>query len=279
MWQKVETDDDVLSIRSGGSRDHKSLSSGPAGDGSQGSYSARHGQAHVPSYPPVYFPYPMAPSMFASAGGADARSRIGLHSHPYFSHLPRLGYSTPHPHLPPPLLHSDGGGGGHYPRPGRPWWTVPPFPPPSHLHHPHHGHPPPNESDSYKPISTQEQQPPPSQLNSVVTTGHDNMASTTASVPRTSSRNAYSQQRLSILKKQQQQKEQASKNARENDRKNLYVTTSGLKSLSTDESPRTMQLTKSSEGTSLYKDDTLKEEEGVSRLEVAKLNSKYLSSQ
>lgn len=287
LWQKVESDEDALSGRPGGSRDHKSLASGSGshgGEGSQGSFS-RHGQPHVPSYPPpMYFPYPMGPSMFTSAGGGDARSRIGLQSHPYFSHLPRLGYSSAQPHLPPPsLLHSDGGGGGHY-RPGRPWWTVPPFPPPSHLHHPHHSHPPPMDSNYHEPASVQEQHPPPSsQHTSVTTAGHENMAtSTTTSVPRTSSRNAYSQQRISILKKQQQHKEQASKSAREQDKTNLYMTTSALNSLRIDESPKVNRMNKSSEGASLLvlsKSDVSKEDEGVHKLEVTKLSSKFMPSQ
>lgn len=41
--------------------------------------------------------------------------------------------------------------------------------------------------------------------------------STTSSVPRTTSRNAYTQQRLSILRKQQQ-KEQASRSAKEQEK-------------------------------------------------------------
>lgn len=281
LWEKVESDDDVLSGRPG-SRDLKSLSSGSGGESSQGSFS-RHGQPHVPSYPPpMYFPYPMGPSVFTTAGGADARSRMGLHSHPYFSNLPRLGYSSAPPHLPPPsLLHSDGGGGGQYPRPGRPWWTVPPFPPPSHLHHPHHSHPPPVDSHE-----SQEQQPPPSSQHvSVTTTGHEMMPTTTAtSVPRTSSRNAYSQQRLSILKKQQQQKEQASKSAKEKDKMNLFVTTTNaLKSLGIDESSRVARMTKISEGDSLLhssaNSDVPKEDEGVQKTEFTKLNSKFVPSQ
>lgn len=211
----------MLSGRSGGGRDHKV--SGPGLEGVQTSFSTRHGQPHVPSYPhpPMYFPYPMAPSMFPSSGGGDARNRIGLSSHPYFSHLPRLGYSST---LPPPPLHpTDGGGGGHYPRPGRPWWTVPPFPPPSHLHHPHHSHPPPNDNDRH--LTYQDEHPPPPMQQPELTTTASEFV-TTSTVPRTTSRNAYTQQRMSILRKQQQ-KEQASKSPRE---QNLSMSNSVLKS-------------------------------------------------
>lgn len=277
MWQKVESDEDVLSGRPGGSRDHKTLTSGSgpsSGEGTHGSYSSRH-QPHVPSYPPpppMYFPYPMAPSMFTSAGG-DARS---ISSHPYFSHLPRLGYSPAPLHLPPPSLHHiDGGGDGHYPRPGRPWWTVPPIPPPSHLHHPHHSHPPPTDSNYHRPISIQEQQPPPSSQETLTTTVLPE-ASTTSSVPRTSSRNAYSQQRLSILKKQQQQKEHASKNAMEQD-KNQFVSSNSLKLITTGVSSK---LKLGSEGDNVTEEENnSKEDKGVQKMEIAKMSSKSMTNQ
>ena len=209
MWQKVESDDDILSGRPG-SRDHRIA--GPS-TGAESSFASRN----IPSYSPhpsMYFPYPMAHSMFSGTGTGDARNRIGLSSHPYFSHLPRLGYSSSQPHLPPPPLpHMDGGGGGHYPRPGRPWWTVPPFPPPSHLHHPHHSHPPPNDDRlNDRPNSFQDNHPPISTQQTIPVS--EPVSSTTSSVPRTTSRNAYTQQRLSILRKQQQ-KEQTSKNSKE----------------------------------------------------------------
>lgn len=46
LWQTVESYDDVLSGRPGSGRDFKN-----SGAGIEGSYSSRHGQAHMPSYP------------------------------------------------------------------------------------------------------------------------------------------------------------------------------------------------------------------------------------
>lgn len=258
MWEKVESDDDVLCGRPGSGRDHLKTHAGvPSG---HASFSSRHGQQGMPSYPnpAMYFPYTMPPSMFSSAGGGDARTRIGVPSHPYFTHLPRLGYSSANPPLPPPSLHhTDGGEGGHFPRLGRPWWTVPPFPPPSHLHHPHHSHPPPNDSSS--PFSSEVQHPSTSTQDTPETAATPEVvhASTTSSVPRTTSRNAYTQQRLSILKKHQQ-KEQASKKT---------LLNSALKTTIPDVVPKVKDL-----------DYEVSEQKGVRQIE-AKFSSKYLSSQ
>ena len=271
LWEKVESDEDVLCGRSGSSRDHQKSHAGsgvPSGGG-HASFSSRHGQHNMPSYPTpaMYFPYTMPPSMFTSTGGGDARNRIGLPSHPYFTHLPRLGYSAANPHLPPPSLHhTDGGGGGHFPRLGRPWWTVPPFPPPSHLHHPHN-HPPPNDS---RPFSIEVQHPSTTTQQTPVTsiTSEAVPATTTSSVPRTTSRNAYTQQRLSILKKQQQ-KEQASK-------KNLYFN-SALKQAIPDVAPKVKMIAKNPD-LDIATHKEIKEEKGVQQMD-AKFSSKFMPSQ
>lgn len=227
-----------------------------------------------PPHPPMYFPYPMAPSMFTSSGGGDTRNRIGMSSHPFFSHLPRLGYSSAHLHLPPPPLHhSDGGGGGHYPRPGRPWWTVPPFPPPSHLHHPHHNHPPPNDND--RPF--QDQHPPPSvqQTPQVTTSASEHVSTaTTSPVPRTTSRNAYTQQRLSILRKQQQ-KEQVARTIKEQDIKHQFM--SNCSAMKSDVSLTVMKTEDNDSAVDKY---TSKEGKGVRNYEEsAKFNSNFKPNQ
>lgn len=219
-------------------------------EGGQASFSSRHNQPHVPPFPPhpMYFayPHPMATSIFTNTGSGDNRSQMGISSHPFFTHLPRLGYSS---HAPPapPLHHMEGGGGGPYPRPGRPWWTVPPFPPPSHLHHPHHNHPPPDDNYT-EPVSIQDHHPSSHNTPPITSSAQ----TTTTSIPRTSSRNAYSQQRLSILKKHQQQKEQASKIKDQENGVNLkkdIVSSSivtGMKTVDSDVSPSTkMRMIKS----------------------------------
>ena len=283
MWQKVESDDDVLSGRSGSGREHRVVGPGSGGDGSQASFSSRHGHPHMHSYPPhpMYFtyPHPMTHSMFPSAGGGDARNRIGISSHPFFSHLPRLGYSPSHPHLqPPPIHHTDGGGGGPYPRLGRPWWTVPPFPPPSHLHHPHHSHPPPSDN-----VLDSNQDHSPLSSHSTTSVPESAVNTITSSVPRTSSRNAYSQQRLSILKKQQHQKEQASKTDKGQvsdvhiGSKNLSLQNNTAKPVSTDSSQRVKLILKTKETESTFQLN--KEDKGTRGNEDVKLSSTMKLSQ
>lgn len=242
LWQNVDGDEGVLTgaSRSGGIRgDLKHVVSAGHGPGSMsgsGPFSTAKGHPHMAPYPPhpMYFPYPhsMPHSLFPGASGSgDSRNRMGgMSAHPFFTHPPRLGYSSPtHPHLLPPPLHPmSGGGGGPYPRPGRPWWTVPPFPPPSHLHHhPHysHDHPPPGGNiHEYNSVQEDNSSPCAAQIDPAASSGSESPSVPAKSVvPRTSSRNAYSQQRQSILKKQQLQKEQALKTGKKLDTNVRYT--------------------------------------------------------
>ncbi len=92
---------------------------------------------------------------------------------------------------------------------------------------------------------------------------------TTSSVPRTTSRNAYTQQRLSILKKQQQ-KEQASK-------KSLYFSNNTLKSTNPDVSPTVKVITKNAE-VNIAPSMEMKKEKGFQKAD-AKFSSKIMPSQ
>ena len=146
LWQKIESDDDVLSGRD--QRAGHSGGSGGAQHGSSsgsGSSSVPHSGGHMPHfpgrpgipYPPVYPPYgypPMSHHMFPGAHPGDARSRIPTHQ-PLF-HPPRLELQSMSgggpPHHP-----GTGTGAGSY-RPARPWWNIPPGAPHPAVSHPSH---------------------------------------------------------------------------------------------------------------------------------------------
>lgn len=241
LWQNVDGDEGILTGgRSGGIRgDHKHMGSSVhvpismGGSSVPAPYSTSKGHPHMSAYPPMhpmYFPpysHSMSHSVYpGAAGSGDSRNQMGgMSTHPFFTHPPRLGYSSPqHPHLLPQPLHPmSGGGGGPYSRPGRPWWTVPSFPPPSHLHHhPHHSpsHPPLPTGNYHDHNMVQEEHlaPSTSQLDHASpSVTESSIAPAKSAAPRTNSRNAYSQQRQTLLKKQQQQKEQSFKTGKKQD--------------------------------------------------------------
>ena len=239
LWENVDGDKGILTGgRSGGIRgDHKHMGSSVHGPISMGGssipppFSAAKGHPHMSPYPihPMYFPpygHSMPHSMYpGTSGSGDSRNQMGgMSTHPFFTHPPRLGYSSP-PHLLPQPLHpmSGGSGGGPYSRPGRPWWTVPSFPPPSHLHlHPQHSsshhHPPGVNYHDHELVQDEHISPSASPLDQTdPSETESSVLSATLAAPRTNSRNAYSQQRQTLLKKQQQQKEQSLKNGKKQD--------------------------------------------------------------
>lgn len=93
----------------------------------------------------------------------------------------------------------------------------------------------------------------------LTTTTSEFVTTSTSTVPRTTSRNAYTQQRMSILRKQQQ-KEQASKSPRE---QNLSMSDSVLK-------PNAMCVSQKMKLLSMNEDVVDDNKEGVQRLEGAK---------
>ena len=262
LWQKIETDDDVLS-----GRDQRGGASGGHSGGGNSSTSMPHSghMTHFASrpglpYPPVYphYGYPPMGQMFASTHPGDARSRL---TSQHMFHPPRLELQSMS-HVPP----HHGGSGGSY-RPARPWWTIPPGAPTSHPSHPHHmppffpPYPPPhyhhhptfpqNSNNHYgdmadnvptfvptsQYVPTTNPSPNPSSnpsTTSLSSSSNNHLSSSTSggahsspTVHRTSARNAYSQQRANLLRqRQEQQRKQQQQQLAADKKSNEKVATS-----------------------------------------------------